>query len=66
MASVPSRLPEQFQPVLVPDFNISEFAADSAGPLSPFGSDVEFPLPVDTIRYTHPAPADRPNLADGR
>ena len=37
-----------------------------AGSLSPFGQDVQFPLPLDQIHYTHPSPADRPNRADGR
>jgi hypothetical protein len=50
----------------VSDFHVNELAADKAGAMSPFGTDLEFPLPVDRIRYTHPGPADRPNLADGR
>ena len=32
---------------------VSELAADRTGALSPFG-DVTFPLPVDTLPYTHP------------
>ena len=48
------------------DFHVNELAADQAGGLSPFGADREFPLPIDQIRYTHPGPADRPRLADGR
>jgi hypothetical protein len=68
MANVTPRLPEQFVPreLSEEDFSVSELAADQAGPLSPFGPDQEFPLPVDKIRYVHPTPADRPNLADGR
>jgi hypothetical protein len=50
----------------VGDFHVNELAADKAGALSPFGSDVEFPWPLDQIRYTHPRPEDRPHLADGR
>jgi succinate dehydrogenase / fumarate reductase iron-sulfur subunit len=65
MASTAPRLPEQFRAAPVTDFNVSEFAADQAGSLSPFGTDVEFPLPVEQLTYTHPSPADRPNLADG-
>jgi len=42
---------------------VSEFAAERAGPLSPFGEDVEFPLPLDKVAYVHPAPADRPSQA---
>ncbi len=63
-----STLPEQYQPAAlhVGDFHVNELAADQAGSLSPFGPDVEFPLPTDKIRYRHPSRADRPNLADGR
>lgn len=69
MASTEPRLPEQYVAApahVVPNFNISEFTADMAGSLSPFGQDVQFPLPLDQIHYTPPGPADRPNLADGR
>lgn len=50
----------------VGDFHVSELAADMAGSLSPFGPEVEFPLPLARLRYTHPAAADRPHLAGGR
>ena len=40
---------------------ISEFTAEPAGPLSPFGEDHSFPLPVSALRYAHPT--DRPNRA---
>jgi hypothetical protein len=50
----------------VGDFHVSELAADLAGSLSPFGPDVEFPLPVDRLRYRHPSPANRPHLAEDR
>ncbi len=43
--------------------HISEFAADVAGSLSPFGDDVEFPLPIERLGYRHPVPANRPALA---
>ncbi len=67
MASTAPRLPEQFRAAPVNDFQVSELAADQAGSLSPFGTDVEFPLPVEKLNYTHPSPADRPHLAgDGR
>ena len=42
---------------------VSEFAAERAGRLSPFGEDVEFPLPPDKVAYRHPCPEDRPQLA---
>jgi hypothetical protein len=48
------------------DFNVNEIAADQAGGLSPFGADVEFPLPIDKITYVHPTLENRPNLAGGR
>ena len=40
---------------------ITEFTAEPAGPLSPFGEDHSFPLPVDQLRYAHPT--DLPNRA---
>ena len=42
---------------------VSEFAAERPGPLSPFGEDVEFPLPADKVNYEHPAAADKPAMA---
>jgi hypothetical protein len=69
MSSSTPRLPEQYgtKPAhIVEDFHISEFAADMAGSLSPFGPELQFPLPLDQIHYTHPSRADRPNLAEGR
>ena len=32
---------------------VSELAADRPGGPSPFGDDIEFPLPVEELRYTH-------------
>lgn len=69
MASTAPRVPEQYRAkttVQPGDFHVSEFAADMAGSLSPYGPDVEFPLPVERLRYTHPGPESRPHLADGR
>ena len=50
---------------VVPDGNlpVSEFAAEVQGGLSPFGEDVEFPLPPDKVAYRHPSPEDRPHRA---
>jgi succinate dehydrogenase / fumarate reductase, iron-sulfur subunit len=42
---------------------VSEFAAEVQGGLSPFGEDVEFPLPMDKVAYRHPTAEDRPHLA---
>lgn len=42
---------------------VSEFLAEVQGGLSPFGEDVEFPLPSDKVAYIHPAPEDRPHQA---
>jgi hypothetical protein len=40
---------------------VSEFTAEPAGGLSPFGEDHSFPLPVSALRYAHPT--DKPNRA---
>jgi succinate dehydrogenase / fumarate reductase iron-sulfur subunit len=42
---------------------VSVFAAERPGPLSPFGEDVEFPLPPTEVTYVHPSAEDRPKLA---
>jgi len=66
MAGSTPRLPEQFQAdARVDDFHVSELVSDAAGAHSPFG-DLEFPLPYQELTYTHPGPADRPHLAEGR
>lgn len=64
---LPARRPEPFQPAGgSADFGVSELAADVPGALSPYGPDMQFPLPVTRLQYQHPGPADRPHLADGR
>jgi hypothetical protein len=40
---------------------LTELTSAAAGPLSPFGEDHSFPLPVSAIRYAHPT--DKPNRA---
>ena len=40
---------------------LTELSASVAGPLSPFGEDHSFPLPINLIRYAHPT--DKPNRA---
>lgn len=42
---------------------VSEFTADLQGGLSPFGTPMDFPLPVDGVLYEHPGPDERPRLA---
>jgi succinate dehydrogenase / fumarate reductase, iron-sulfur subunit len=42
---------------------MDEFASSVAGSLSPFGDDVEFPLPIERLGYVHPRPVNRPALA---
>jgi hypothetical protein len=37
---------------------LTELTSVAAGPLSPFGEDHIFPMPLDMIRYAHPT--DRP------
>jgi hypothetical protein len=41
------------RPVKVGRLPISEMAYDRPAAPSPFGDDVEFPLPVEELRYTH-------------
>jgi hypothetical protein len=53
------------KPVKEGHLPVSEFAAERAGPLSPFGEDVEFPLPADEVAYVHPSEADRPSQLQG-
>jgi hypothetical protein len=66
MAGTTPRLPEMFRPQSGdPNFVVSELMSDAAGSHSPWG-DIEVPMPVDTIWYRHPSPADRPQLAEGR
>jgi hypothetical protein len=57
--------PEQGRTQVVPEGRIpvSEFAAEVQGGLSPFGEDIELPLPAESIVYRHPGPEDRPQLA---
>jgi len=57
---LPERNPAEYRPG---SFHVDEFAADKAGSMSPFGAEVEFPLPLDELRYTHPGPEARPRLA---
>jgi hypothetical protein len=69
MASIAPRPPENSRVTVVTrvdTFHVDELAADMAGPMSPYGPEVEFPLPVEQLRYRHPGPESRPNLADGR
>lgn len=46
----------------VQNIGISEFASNVQGALSPFGSDLRLPMPVELLTYRHPAPEDRPQL----
>ena len=50
-------------PLVDIESHISEFLSDVAGPLSPFGDEVEFPLPISRLGYRHPGPINRPALA---
>jgi succinate dehydrogenase / fumarate reductase, iron-sulfur subunit len=38
--------------------NVSELLLDRSGAASPFGDDLEFPLPPEQLSYQHPAPPD--------
>lgn len=69
MANTAPRLPEQFRGAVVAhvgDFHVDELAADMAGAMSPYGPELEFPLPVEQLNYRHPGPESRPHLAEGR
>jgi hypothetical protein len=57
--------PDRGRTHIVPEGRIpvSEFAAEVQGGLSPFGDDVQLPLPAEAISYRHPGAADRPRLA---
>lgn len=41
---------------------ISELATQSQGALSPFGGELQLPLPLTGIRYQHPGADERPRL----
>jgi hypothetical protein len=58
----PGRGRDRTQIVPADRIPVSEFAAEVQGGLSPFGEDVQLPLPADAITYRHPSAADRPNL----
>jgi succinate dehydrogenase / fumarate reductase iron-sulfur subunit len=59
----PSRSHSRTQIVPEGRIPVSEFAAEVQGGLSPFGDDVQLPLPADALTYRHPGAADRPRLA---
>ncbi|HTZ45524.1 MAG TPA: hypothetical protein VMB79_16820 [Jatrophihabitans sp.] len=42
---------------------VNELLSNKAGSQSPFGDDVSFPLPVESLFYQHPGPDNRPHLA---
>jgi hypothetical protein len=66
MAGTTPRAPELFRPQSENlDFVVSELVSDAAGSHSPWG-DIDVPMPVATIWYRHPGPAERPHLAEGR
>ncbi len=61
MAGKPPKHPEESWPTTFPELAVSEFTAEHTGAQSPFGDDVEFPIPVTHLKYSHPTAADRPN-----
>ena len=66
MPGAAPRVPEPYQPTArlgADDFRVSELAADYPGAMSPYGPDVEFPLPLERLSYRHPSRADRPHRA---
>jgi hypothetical protein len=66
MADSEQNLPELYTGVIEPEeFHVSELLSENSGSMSPFGDDLEFPIPVDKLSYIHPGPAERPHLAGG-
>ncbi|MEN3359852.1 MAG: succinate dehydrogenase / fumarate reductase, iron-sulfur subunit [Mycobacteriales bacterium] len=63
MAAKSSRGSGRTQTVPEGRIPVSEFAAEVQGGLSPFGEDVQLPLPAESLSYRHPSAEDRPNLA---
>jgi hypothetical protein len=66
MPGATPRLPELYQAprgAATADFHVSELATDHAGAQSPFGADVEFPLPIDHLNYRHPTVDELPRRA---
>lgn len=65
MAGTTPRVPEQFKAENShDDFDVSELLSNAAGAHSPFG-ELEYPVPHETLTYTHPGPESRPRMADG-
>ncbi len=48
---------------LYPDHPVNELLSNKACAQSPFGDDITFPLPLESLFYTHPGPEARPYLA---
>jgi hypothetical protein len=46
-----------------PDHPVNELLAQNPGAQSPFGDDITFPLPIESLYYEHPTPENRPNRA---
>lgn len=42
---------------------VNELLAQNPGAQSPFGDDINFPLPTASLFYDHPGPESRPHLA---
>lgn len=62
MAGKPVRHSAIRPPASNQNIGISEFASEVQGALSPFGSDLRLPMPVELLHYRHPGPEDRPHL----
>ena len=46
-----------------PEHPVNELLSNKPGSQSPFGDDITFPLPVESLYYSHPGPDNRPHLA---
>ncbi len=45
-----------------PEHPVNELLSNKPGSQSPFGDDITFPLPVESLHYAHPGPENRPHL----
>jgi len=58
----PQSQPAQTWEETYPEHPVNELLSNKAGSQSPFGDDVTFPLPLESLHYHHPGPENRPHL----
>ena len=57
----PQSVPDRGWDELYPEHPVNELLSNKPGSQSPFGDDIAFPLPLDSLFYSHPGPENRPN-----